>query len=601
MKKIHPCRSRLGHAAAALPTRYFRLRLCTPAAVLLSVQLYSMTVQAELLVLTRVSESGVPTQAAEAPVASTPSPESGADSDTLVFHTVGAVSTATVKAGVEANAPRALPHPPAKAGAEGKVASTPVAVASVVATGGADNAVPLAATREPLPVVLPAPAVAAPASGDPMAAEPALTTVSLSSLRGLAGDAAGPSERELRTMFYRAVQAAAERSPQVQRAQADYEAAQADVDEAKGQRWPQVDLGSQTKAVSFGSGSKDYSGGSGGVNLNVTTPVYDWGRISRTIDSRKYLSEAASSSVEAELETLAYDVTSSMVELGKQRVIITVSQQFVERMDELVRMLAGIVAVDKGRSSELTQARARLLQAQAARDSAQSRARDAEINLRKRIGELPVMIPQSARWNIHPTHLDALLAKVADHPAIQQGKAETQSAELHAQVVRATSLPQLNWVVSKTTADDALGRTQPWQTSLSVSWAAFRGGSSRASERAALQRAEAKRQRTEEQRLDLEYRIRTANHDARTMLERAELYRELTVESERIRMAFYDQWYHLGKRSLLDVLTAENDHYGNRVSEVTQRFDAYQAILLQYAAAGSLLGWMRSAEQTHGQ
>jgi adhesin transport system outer membrane protein len=194
-------------------------------------------------------------------------------------------------------------------------------------------------------------------------------------------------------------------------------------------------------------------------------------------------------------------------------------------------------------------------------------------------------------------NLDVLLSKVDGHPTIHKAQSDTEAAELQAKVVRASSLPQLNWVVSKSTADDSLGREQPWQTSLAVSWSAFRGGSLRASERAALQRAEAGRQITEQQRLDLEYRIRTANHDAKTFLERAELYRDLSVESERIRHAFYDQWYHLGKRTLLDVLTAENDHYGNQVSEITNRFDGYQAVFRQYAGAGILADWLSGNQQ----
>lgn len=406
----------------------------------------------------------------------------------------------------------------------------------------------------------------------------------------------GPSEKELRAIFYQAVQAAFERSPQVQRAQADYKASLADIDEAKGQRMPQVDLGTQAKSARFGPGADYDAGGGGGVSLNVTTPVYDWGRIRNTIKSRKYLSRAANSSVEAELENSAYEVSSNMVELGKQRVIVEISKQFVQRMDELVRMLAGIVSVDKGRLSELTQAKARLLQAKAALNSAESQVRDTELNLRKRVGDRPLMLPQSAEWNIHFADLDTLLSKVDDNPSIHLSKAQAHSAELDAQVVRSSSLPQLNWVVRKTTAQDGLGREQPWETTLSLTWAAFRGGSTRASERAALQRAESSRQRTEEQRLDLEYRIRTADHDARTLLGRAELYRDLTLESERIRLAFFEQWYHLGKRSLLDVLIAENDHYNNQVGEVSQRFDGYKAILRQYAGAGSLTGWLAGSQ-----
>jgi len=405
--------------------------------------------------------------------------------------------------------------------------------------------------------------------------------------------AVGPSEFELREILYRAVRAAAERSPKVQAAVAEQYAADADIDEAKGQRWPQVDLSTTAGSKKFGGSSDNESSSSTGINLSIVTPVYDWGRIQSTIESRRHLSAAAASAIEAELENSAFDVTNRIVELGKQRLIVDLSQQYVDRMNELVKMLAGIVAVDKGRASELTQAKSRMLQAQAARDAAETKAKDAEINLRKLVGDRPIAIPRTPQWNIRLANLDALLGKVDNHPSLNQAREQTESAELQAKVVRASSLPQLNWVINKSTADDALGREQPWETHLSLSWGAFRGGSTRPSERAALQRAEAGRQTAEQQRLDLEYGIRTANHEAKTFLERAELYRSLTNESDGIRVAFYEQWYHLGKRTLLDVLSAESDHYGNRVSEVSNRFDGYQAILRQYAGAGTLGAWLR--------
>ncbi|KTC63564.1 hypothetical protein AO262_24345 [Pseudomonas fluorescens ABAC62] len=256
-------------------------------------------------------------------------------------------------------------------------------------------------------------------------------------------------------------------------------------------------------------------------------------------------------------------------------------------------MLAGIVAVDTGRASELTQAKARLLQAQALRDAADAKARDAEITLLKLVGNSPVPIPNQKEWNIRLANLDQLIAIAQDHPTLLQAVAQAESALLQADAVRASGLPQLNWNVSKNTAEDALGQEQAWQTNLSVSWNAFSGGSTRAAERAALQRAEASRYETDQKRRDLEFKIRTADNDARTQLERAELYRNLSVESDRIREAFYLQWHHLGKRTLLDVLTAENDHYGNQVSEITNRFDGYQSILRQYTSAGALMQWLR--------
>ncbi|PIF75037.1 hypothetical protein CLU95_2177 [Variovorax sp. 54] len=51
-----------------------------------------------------------------------------------------------------------------------------------------------------------------------------------------------------------------------------------------------------------------------------------------------------------------------------------------------------------------------------------------------------------------------------------------------------------------------------------------------------------------------------------------------------------------GKRTLLDVLTAENDHYSNQAAQVTTRFDAEAADLRMRADSAMLLDWLRGAK-----
>ena len=459
--------------------------------------------------------------------------------------------------------------------------------------------VPPAVPVKPVAKAEPAlPGVSAVAYGESAVAQTAVSAVSALSYGVSAVTltdkvmAASHSENELRQIFLRASQAAAEYSPSIRRALAEQQASFSDIDEVKGQRLPQVKVGTRSNSMAFGSGNRSDINGQA-LTLDVVTPVFDWGRIRKSIYSREYLATAAGAAVQAELENSAFDVTSNLVELGKQRIIVDISEQFVGRMNELVKMLGGIVAVDRGRVSELTQAKARLLQAQASRSTAEARVKDIEINLQKLLGDraLPPL-PRGGYWNIHQANMDALLEAALDHPVIEKAKAQAASADLQADAIRSSALPQLNWTVSKSTGEDSLGRELAWQTNLSMSWSAFSGGSTRAAERAARQRAEAGREETGQQALDLDYRIRVANHDARTMLERADLYKELSVETDNVRQSFYEQWYHLGKRTLLDVLIAETDHYGNKVSEINSRFDGYGAIVRQYASAGVLVQWL---------
>lgn len=400
------------------------------------------------------------------------------------------------------------------------------------------------------------------------------------------------SERELRDIFQRVVGAALQMSPAVGRAMAEQSASLADVAEAKGQRYPQLEIGARSPFVNFGVPGKNTSTEQN-LSIDMSMPVFDWGRLSKTIKSRNHMASAAEAALQAEMENLAYEATFNLIELGKQRLIVDISQRYVDRMSELVKMLEGIVAVDPGRVSELTQARSRLLNAEASRTSAVAKARDTEIALRKMVGDRPIpSLPAGKAWSIHLPDLQWLLAESQNHPSILQAQAQARSADLQADAVRSAALPQVNWIVGKTTAEGADGREPAWHTGLTLSWAAFRGGSNRASQRAARQRAEAGWHSAEQQVRDIEYRIRAANHDAGVLSARADLYRGLIVETNRVREAFYEQWYHLGRRTLLDVLSSESEHYNNQVAEVATRFDGYQAVIAQYATSGVLVRWL---------
>lgn len=406
--------------------------------------------------------------------------------------------------------------------------------------------------------------------------------------------ARAPGENEIRSLFNDAVNTALSISPEVRGAQFNTEAALANVDEAKGQRWPQVDVGTRSKSYQFGNGERGYNDSRPAVTVNVATTVLDFGRTSNTIKSREALHQAAKDNTDAQAENIAWQVSSALIELSKQRHIITLSQRYVARMNELVEMLDGIVKVDQGRRSELTQARGRLLQAQSSLDTAVSRARDTEITLNRLLGDTSVPLPKASVWNLTPGALNTQLSAIDRHPTIRQAQAETASALADAEAARSAAYPTVTWNVGKSTGRDELGREQAWETNVNLSWPIFRGGSQRAAELSAARRADASREAIEQQSRDLDNRVRAADQDARSMLERAELYHNLSFESDRIRHDFFDQWYHLGRRTLLDVLSAESDFYGNQVAEVTNRFDAYSAIFRSYASSGTLLQWLRN-------
>ena len=408
------------------------------------------------------------------------------------------------------------------------------------------------------------------------------------------GDRSVVPERAVRVALRNAADTAAARSPAIRQARNDWDAAKFDVDQVKGQRWPQVQLTGNSPSLQ-GSNNSFNDSNMANASINVTTMVYDWGKTKKNIDSRTKTAEAAEFYMKTIAQQNAYDVSSNLVELSKNRAIYSIGESYVRRMGALVDMLAEIVKVDPGRLSELSQAKARLLQAQTSQAVVAAQVRSLELSVRKLAGDEPTPMPPGTLWQLQLDGLDDAVAAVPQNPAIEQAMAESAAAAATAKSVRAASLPQLNWVINKTTAHDSFNQRQPWTTMLQLSWTPFQGGSQQAAERAALSRASSSADKREQLELDSEFRVRDAHRDAIALATRAKLYGELTVETDLVRKQFFEQWYHLNRRTLVDVLLAESDFYNNQVSQVTTQFDAYQAILKIRLNNGTLEQWLQDA------
>lgn len=383
-------------------------------------------------------------------------------------------------------------------------------------------------------------------------------------------------------------------SPEIRNAQAAFTAAKYDVDEIKGTRWPQVKVGANSPVSSFGSGSRnnyssDVSDTSGSVSM--TTTVYDFGKTGSGIQSAEETSKSSLQLVKLTRNQIAYQTIQGLLELNKFQKDIKVAKAYEKRMLDLVDMLSQITQTDKGRGSELVQARSKLLQAQTNVQQLESSWRDTQIKMTRLLGR-EVQIPENLQWDDSALSTQTILTALDNHPQIQRAKAEVQASLHKADAIKSSSYPNINWVVSKSSARDSNGDEQAWYTGINVEWDLFTGGSASASQAAAVQRAQATQMQFETTVLELKYKIRSMIQVRDSAFERAKEYRALSSETDRVRNMFYEQWYYLGKRSLLDVLTAENDHFNNQISAINNEFDGYTANMSIMAESAMLLGWL---------
>lgn len=407
------------------------------------------------------------------------------------------------------------------------------------------------------------------------------------------GASTNDSREFLRSMVARALAY----SPELRAASSEVLASDYMVDQVKGQRMPQVRLGVTSPLTTVGgdrqsSNNTHISDSSGTVSVN--TPVIDWGRISHQVDNSLETAKAARYSKEYSREQLAYNTVSELMNMSRYQQSKQVAKNYVGRMKELVNMLSQITQADRGRESELVQAKAKLMSAQASLDNIEHQLSASKIKLVRLLGAEPVL-PENLSWQDTIIPASVAISSLDKNPMMLNLQSKVRAAESEAESIKSAALPQVNWVVSKSTAKDSNGNEAGWYTGLNVEWEAFSGGSQRAAQMTARAKANVAQQQYEVSYRDLEYQINYQVQVRDSSFLRADDYERLSGETDRVRQMFYQQWYHLGKRTLLDVLTAENDHFNNQLSAINNRYDGYISNVNVIASAAMMLTWMRIA------
>ncbi|HWH75292.1 MAG TPA: TolC family protein [Methylibium sp.] len=367
------------------------------------------------------------------------------------------------------------------------------------------------------------------------------------------------------------------------------EAAASDLDEARAAGRPKATL--SASAAQAGQGGDDMLervGAQGRAAVEIGAPLWDAGRIERLSDWRRALADAARFGQLGLQEQVALQTVALALERSRHAQQAQVYARYARQMGCLVGSLEQIVAADRGRASELVQARKTLQQAELAESQARAQRRQAEIRLARFVGErLPTgdTDPYAALLD-EPAPLDRTLAEAERASEIAQLTAQADAAEAYGRAVVAGHQPQLNWVVSGArTAGTGDGRTWSAGLTLSVPLLDQSAGPAIA---AARQRAEAARAQRADALEARRSRIAEAHEQALAAQDRAVRSDAVLRDSERVREATRLQWQQLGRRSLFDVMAAEGEHYALEVGRVNARIDARQAAVLLWSLGAGI-------------
>ncbi|MEK8047082.1 TolC family protein [Ideonella margarita] len=321
-------------------------------------------------------------------------------------------------------------------------------------------------------------------------------------------------------------------------------------------------------------------------SVQIGASLYDGGRQDYLNRWREQLIEAAKMGQLSAAEQVQLQTVSLAFDRSRFRLQAQVWQQYTQKVCGLVSSLEQIVTADKGRSSELVQARKTLQQVQLSRSAALTQMRLTDSRLRRLVGDQLPDVPSMAALMLDTPPLAQLTTQAVRAADIVQLDAQAAAADELARATSASQKPQVGWSasLSKNVVGD---RNAVWQAGITLAVPLMNPGAAPA-ERAARQRADAARMQREDALESLQNRLAQVHEQAGAAFTRARDVVQVLKDSERVRDDTLQMWQQLGRRSLFDVMSAEGDHFNLRLSYVDALHDGQQAVALLWSLAGGV-------------
>lgn len=391
--------------------------------------------------------------------------------------------------------------------------------------------------------------------------------------------------------------AALVRSAEVQGARSGRDAARLELAQAEAQKRPVLTLGGQLGVAQYRIDDVQLrESRANSVGLNLSAPLHDGGRQEQIGRYREELLASGEQGVVAARERVVRDVVATWLERGRYQWQERLYQRHVEKMSCLVGALEQVVALDRGRGSELLQARKGLQQAELSRSEARSARLQAELRLERLTGTAPPALeagttPPAVLLGGVPG-LPDVQAQIAQHPDVQQLQRQADAMQRYAGAVQAETRPQWRWQLGTSSQRALHQTTSNWNAGISLNMTLADGGAGNAASDAAVARAEAAQRQIDAVVAERERQNSVLHEAADNAFGRARRVVGVLQDSEQVRRATYEQWSKLGRRSLFDLMSAETEHYQLGISYINAVHDGEAAVLQLLGNGRGVLAWL---------
>lgn len=374
-----------------------------------------------------------------------------------------------------------------------------------------------------------------------------------------------------------------------------------ELNQGKARFLPSIDLNADT-----GVEYSDDPGTRGGIDdddtetmyryeagITLTQLLFDGWETHYEVQRQKARVTSSAHRVRETAELVGLSIVEAYLEVLRQRDLLVIARANVQEHLSIMNRISEGVEAGRSTPADLEQIKARLAQARATETDTTQALRNAEANYRQEIGDLPgnLTLPVVPFDQLEAGTEQEVMKSLAHSPTLDIFASDIEVAYAESQGTRSTFYPQLDFQVNARQGHD-LGGVDGRDTSASalvvLNWNLYRGGEDKARSREFIHRhQQAKETRTEAAR-SLENDVRQTWASMEAAGERARQFSAQADANTEVVKAYKDQ-FSLDRRTLLDVLDAQNELFVSRSNTVNAKFLEMFAVYRLLALKGELL------------
>lgn len=306
------------------------------------------------------------------------------------------------------------------------------------------------------------------------------------------------------------------------------------------------------------------------------------------VERRVALLNASEHSLSDTQEAIAFRAAESFLDVMRASELVTLASDNVATHEKVLGNVEAKSSSGVGSRADVEQALARLALARSILTAREGALRESESRYERVIGNMPIGLVKPGRQpsgltspeGVDQSQLSSAISSstdqaMGDHPAVLQSEAEADAADAEIRLARAAYQPTVN-LEGRYRRDDNIAGVKGTRNSEAIMvvarWNLFNGGADKAAELAAVERKTAASDLVDDTKRAVTENVEIA-YKARAFTESRIKYLEQHVNASTATLQSYRAQFELSRRTLLDLLNAENELFNARSNLASGLFE----------------------------